>query len=117
MDLLMLKLNFVFSVFFGLFLNATSCNKVLLNNKTIELAFTADEQQLINQTNLFMFDLFKNVATDPGMRENVLRSPVSISMALSMANNGAVNETKESMNKTLRLYGFSEEELNSYYHR
>ena len=67
--------------------------------KEIELA--EGEQELINSNNDFAFNLFRKARGD----ESKILSPLSITFALDMLNNGAEGETLQEINQTL---GFGE---------
>jgi len=66
-------------------------------------AITANEQQLITQSNGFAFSLLRQVAGETP-NSNVFLSPLSASMALGMTMNGAEGSTLDAMKSTL---GFS----------
>lgn len=66
-------------------------------------ALTANEQQLIAQSNGFAFSLLRQVAGE-APDSNVFLSPLSASMALGMTMNGAEGSTLDAMKSTL---GFS----------
>ena len=68
--------------------------------RLIEL--TRTEQQLVEGNNDFAFRLFRQ-SSDP--LEDQIISPISITYALGMLNNGAAGETQAQINKTL---GFSD---------
>ncbi len=85
--------------------------ETLPDAKPIELR--AELVPKIKQDNLFAFDLFKQVHLSDES-DNIFISPLSVSMALSMALNGAIGETREEMEKTLRISGFSINEINEY---
>jgi serpin B len=67
--------------------------------KEIELA--EGEQELINSNNDFAFNLFRKARGD----KSKILSPLSITFALGMLNNGAEGETLQEINQTL---GFGE---------
>lgn len=79
------------------------------------LKLTRSEQEMVNQSNEFAFNLFAEI-TDPGcfgIRENqksIILSPISITYALGMLNNGAAGETQQQINKVL---GFGEQGADS----
>lgn len=77
---------------------------------------TLAEEQLIGRSNTFGFDLLKEV---DGAREasapNSILSPLSASIALGMALEGADGETFEAMKGALRFQGLSREEINASY--
>jgi serpin B len=89
-----------------------------INNLPLEdakpIVLKAVQQKRIAQDNDFAFELFKQTREVTGER-NLMVSPLSVSIALGMTRNGAVGETLEGMNKTLRLSGLSDEEINDYY--
>lgn len=71
-------------------------------------------QQKVTQDNDFAFDLLRQTiaeANDP----NVFISPLSMSMALGMAWNGAAGVTKDEIAQALRLDGLTDDEVNEYY--
>jgi len=106
--LLTLLLAFVMAV-------ASSCQKSDVDqneNKYINL----DEKsaQLVEADNAFGLKIFKKIR-DGSDDENIMISPLSISVALAMAYNGADTETKEEMKETLELNGLTTEEINASY--
>ncbi len=80
--------------------------------KTINL----DEKsaQLIEADNTFGLEIFQKIRENSA-EENIMISPLSISVALAMAYNGADNATKTEMEKTLKLFGLTPEEINASY--
>ncbi len=75
---------------------------------------TVGEQQLVESSNTFGFELLKEVANQEGDK-NIFISPLSVSMALGMALNGADGDTYEAMKQTLELAGLTEDEINKSY--
>ena len=75
---------------------------------------TIGEQQLVESSNTFGFELFKEVVGQEGDK-NVFILPLSVSMALGMTLNGADGDTYEAMKQTLELAGLTEEEINKSY--
>ncbi len=63
--------------------------------KYIEL--TQEEKQLVEQNNNFAFDLFRKVAG----KENTILSPLSVTYALGMLNNGAAGRTQQEISQVL----------------
>ncbi|MBR6320420.1 MAG: serpin family protein [Prevotella sp.] len=63
--------------------------------KYIEL--TQEEKQLVEQNNDFAFDLFRKVAG----KENTILSPLSVTYALGMLNNGAAGQTQQEISQVL----------------
>ena len=66
------------------------------------LDLTRAEQEMVSSSNDFAFNLFRE-ARD--VKESQILSPISITYALGMLNNGAAGETQEQINKVL---GFTE---------
>ncbi len=72
---------------------------------------TEAERKLIDADRVFSYELFRNtVAHDD--EENLMISPLSVSMALAMTLNGARKQTFEEMRNTLHLQGLELEEIN-----
>jgi len=71
------------------------------NNERRDINLTRAEQQLVNSNNDFAFNLFRKVTSD----KSEIVSPISITYALGMLNNGAAGETQAQINKVL---GFGE---------
>jgi serpin B len=69
----------------------------------------------IAQDNEFAFDLLKSTINNNVNEDNVFISPLSVSIALAMARNGAVGDTKTEMNTALKLSGLSDSQINEYY--
>ena len=68
----------------------------------------------VNQDNEFAFDLLKKTITSSG-ETNVFVSPLSVSIALGMAWNGANGTTKTEMETALKMSGMSVSNINDYY--
>lgn len=68
----------------------------------------------ISQNN-FAFSLFKQINGKEKKGENIFISPLSVSMALSMAMNGAEGKTEREMLHALELSGFSVKQINTGY--
>ncbi|MGE0021373.1 MAG: serpin family protein [Draconibacterium sp.] len=81
-------------------------------NKTINL----DEKlaQLIEADNTFGLELFQKIRKD-SEKENIMISPLSISVAFAMAYNGADKDTKTEMERAMKLNGLTTEQINNSY--
>ena len=77
-----------------------------LNKKSLELLDTG---------NNFGLELFAEVMKEAEAGENVMISPLSVALALGMTYNGSAGTTREAMEATLKLEGFTEEEINDGY--
>jgi serpin B len=71
--------------------------------------------QLVEAENDFGFELFQHVFASETKYENIMVSPLSVSLALAMTYNGANNETQTAMEKTLKVYGLTPEDINTSY--
>lgn len=103
-------------VLLPLFLLAGCDETNLPENKfdSTPLALKVGMQEKVQQDNAFSFDLFKQVL-ETAEESNVFISPLSVSIALGMAWNGADTETKAQIAAVLGLDGMTEEEINEYY--
>ncbi|MFW5773723.1 MAG: serpin family protein, partial [Tangfeifania sp.] len=81
-------------------------------NKIIDL----DEKsaRLIEADNEFGLEMFQKVREESD-GENLMISPLSISVALAMAYNGADGDTKTEMEETMKLNGLTTDEINASY--
>jgi len=75
---------------------------------------TTQEAATVQSSNNFAFRSFAQLSEAEGTK-NVLISPLSISMALTMAYNGAGSSTKEAMRQTLGFELPTDEEINQSY--
>ena len=69
------------------------------------------EQEIVQTSNAFAFEIFKKIEA-LSEDQNIFISPLSISMALHMTANGAVEETKEEMKAVLGINQLSDAEAN-----
>lgn len=75
---------------------------------------TTVEKSLVRSSGDFGLKFFRQVVASE-QNENLFISPLSVSMALGMALNGAAGETRTAMEQTLELDGLSEEQINQSY--
>jgi serine protease inhibitor len=85
------------------------------NTEKEDLAVTEKTARLIETENQFGFELYQNVFASETEHENIMVSPLSVSLALAMTYNGANGETKTAMEKTLKVYGLTPEDINTSY--
>jgi serine protease inhibitor len=90
-----------------------ACNKENQDPGIKDIDIDVKSAKLIEADNEFGFDLFKGVYADTNTPENFMISPLSVSLALSMAYNGAETETKAQMEEAMRVKGFTRDELNT----
>ncbi|MFZ0281397.1 MAG: serpin family protein, partial [Bacteroidales bacterium] len=103
-------ISFIIPLFFA------ACSKTDDNLPTEPVPIDLTQQQisLIESENSFAFDIFNKVI-GAGAGDNVIISPLSISIALSMTVNGAGGATRDSILKALRVNGITPEVINSSY--
>ena len=90
-----------------------SCSKNPVSPSGAPRELTSLERTVANSGGNFGFKIFKEInKTENG---NIFISPLSISMALGMTNNGAAGTTAEAMQNTLGLTGLSNQEINESY--
>lgn len=101
---------FLVTVFF-----AASCTdpEVIIKDP-VPIPLKAGMEKRIQQDNQFSFDLFRNTIAST-TEKNVFISPLSVSIALGMAWNGADNLTKSEMETALHMSGLTEDQINEYY--
>ncbi len=93
-----------------------SCEKTKVEESgPKEINLTQKGKILVDSDNLFGINLFKEVLKSEEPEKNVMISPLSVSLALAMTYNGADGDTKEAMEKTLELSGFTIDEINENY--
>jgi serpin B len=71
-------------------------------------------EQKVSQDNAFAINLLKTTV-EKSDKPNIFISPLSMSIALGMAWNGANNDTKSEMEKVLNMSGMTVDEINEYY--
>lgn len=104
---------FILVIFLLLSLGSCSqTNDTSNETKTIEL----DEKsaQLVEADNAFGIDIFQKIREE-SEEENLMISPLSISLALAMTYNGADSDTKREMEEALKLNGLTKDQINSSY--
>lgn len=75
---------------------------------------SAELQKRVAQDNEFALDLLKKTIEN-AEESNVFISPLSVSIALGMAWNGADGSTKSEMETALKMSGMSADNINEYY--
>ncbi|MDR3140703.1 MAG: serpin family protein [Tannerellaceae bacterium] len=85
-----------------------------VERKNIEL--TKAEWQIVERNNLFAFDLLRTVSKNEE-KENILISPLSVSLALAMLNNGANGLTHEEIQSVLGYGDITRDEMNGYFQK
>lgn len=83
-------------------------------DETKNIQLDEKSAQLVEADNTFGLEAFRLIR-ESSDKENLMVSPLSISVALAMAYNGAEGATKTEMEKTLKLNGLSTEQINNSY--
>ncbi len=102
----------LFSLFLFFLLGA--CQQENLSIEDNHIKMDEKSAQLIKANNNFGLDIFREVRSE-SEKENIMISPLSISLALAMTYNGADGETKKEMEETLRVAGLTADEINTSY--
>ena len=83
---------------------------VLADNTPKSITLTTDQQGLVVSNNNFAFNLFRKARKD----ENMILSPLSITYALGMLNNGAAGETLQQINTVLGFGDAGADAINDF---
>jgi len=103
-----------FSIILLLIMAFSGCTKDITTEPVAgDIVLTAKSAELISADNSFTFKLLNKIPVTT--TKNVMVSPLSISLALSMALNGAETTTKSSIINTLGFSGLSVDEINQIY--
>ena len=108
---------FLIILLFGLILYF-SCGNSVTNSpdedETPAINLSAVEKKVVNANTNFGISLFQKIVAED-TEKNVFISPLSVSIALGMALNGAEGETYADIQETLALDGLSEDDINQTY--
>lgn len=89
-----------------------SCEKNNDTDTTQDTELKLKSAQVVESNNNFAFDFFKEIDEGETEKENYMVSPVSLSLALGMAYNGAEGETETAFKNVLNYDGLTSEEIN-----
>ena len=92
-----------------------SCELNQVDPGSKNLNLDKKSMELLEADNEFGLELFKEVMKEAEAGENIMISPLSVALALGMTYNGSAGATREAMESTLKLEGFTEEEINNGY--
>lgn len=98
-----------------LLIGFASCNTLNTQpneNKKIDL--DSKSAQLVEANNAFGLELFQKIRQN-STEDNIMVSPLSVSLALGMAYNGANGDTKTEMEEAMKLNGLTSEQINTSY--
>lgn len=92
-----------------------NCNKVAIEPKVSDLTLTDKSAKIIAADNQFGFELFKKINASLIGPKNTMISPLSVSLALAMAYNGAGGNTKTQMEDLLHKANLTPDDINQSY--
>ncbi|MDO9154012.1 MAG: serpin family protein [Paludibacter sp.] len=93
----------------------SACDEPEVKLKNAEpILLKAGMEKRVQQDNEFAFDLFRKVIA-ANTEKNIFISPLSVSIALGMAWNGADGDTKTEMATALKMSGMTVDQINEYY--
>ncbi|MCC5940826.1 MAG: serpin family protein [Balneolaceae bacterium] len=99
-----------------IFILAIACNNSVVGpdgpSGELPRDLTPQEKLLIEADQQFSYDIFKRTVAFDSDEENLMISPLSISMALAMTLNGAQGDTYDEMREALYLNGLETDEIN-----
>ena len=81
-----------------------------LKNVRKDISLTAEEKQLVASNNDFAFNLFRKARGE----ESSIMSPLSITYALGMMNNGAAGQTQQEINEVLGFGDAGADAINAF---
>lgn len=96
----------------------TACKKNSDENlpgEPVTIQMTPQQVSIVNNGNSFAFDIFRDITESEDGGKNIMISPMSISVALSMTANGAAGATRTAMLEGLRSNGLTVDEINAAY--
>ncbi len=112
-----MKMKALFLLFLAsLLLILTQCNNEIAEPRQADFdcSEALDVCKLTNDQNAFGFDIFQKLH-EAKPDDNIFISPMSISTALSMALNGAANQTQSDMQGTMQIPDWTLAQLNTTY--
>jgi serine protease inhibitor len=112
-----MKYRFALIAMGAVMIGSGSCkkNEEPVKREIVQVALDAKQKALVTANNDFGFDLFRQINISESENKNIFISPLSVSLALAMAYNGAGGETRTEMQNALRFPDFSPGEINDYF--
>ena len=93
-----------------------SCsNSVVDEGEVTDIELDLKSQQIVEADNAFGLELLREVNAELEEGKNLMISPLSVSLALAMAYNGAGGDTKTQMEMVQHKAGLSSEQINQAY--
>jgi len=110
----MKSIKIVIPVLVGILFFFLNCKKVTAPISPKMRKLTADEIKVVESSQDFGTKLFKQIVQIE-QDKNIFISPLSVSMALGMALNGAAGNTFQAMQSTLQFQNMTSEQINQAY--
>ena len=98
-----------------LFAMACKKNEPAKAGEMKQVPLTSSQKSVISESNAFGFAFYQAIQPFAPAGQNLMVSPLSISMALGMARNGAAGSTLDSMTRTLGCSGMADTAINGSY--
>lgn len=112
----MMKIKWFLPLIAILFVSIACTKNMIPSQSNGEISLPQNSTPVLQASNQFAFDFFKESLKNDVKDNNKLISPLSVYMALSMVYNGADNETKAGIEQALRLKNMDIATLNSVMH-
>lgn len=103
------------SIFFSLIIASACTNEDPIDPTPSEIAVNVKSANIIKADNQFGLELFQKINETDTENKNIMISPLSISLALGMAYNGAEGTTREQMEYMLHKINLSPDDINQSY--
>ncbi|MDE7475091.1 MAG: hypothetical protein K2M71_05635 [Duncaniella sp.] len=87
------------------------------NEPPVEIALSRSQQDIVDAEARFAFDFFKHTSVWPDCGDNMVISPLSLSIDLAMLANGAGEKTYQDIAAALHLPNATVDELNNLYEK
>ncbi len=108
--------NLIFTSFIMLLIMATtSCQEEDPEPTSTDIQISLKSEQVIEADNQFGFELLNLIVNEETENDNLMVSPMSVSLALAMVYNGAEGDTKSQMEEMLHKNGLSSTDINKAY--
>ena len=104
------------AIVFSLLIVAGACTNNDLSDKTpSNIELDTKSAKIVDADNRFGLELFQKINETDTEGKNIMISPLSVSLALAMAYNGAEGDTREQMEAMLHKLGLTPDDINHSY--
>ena len=111
----MKKLIVCLGLFFSMFILNSCSETIIEEGEPTKIELDLKSKQIVGADNQFGLEIFKLVNEELEADNNLMISPLSISLALAMAYNGADGDTKSQMEEMLHKTGLTSDQINQAY--